>query len=552
FPEAFQNLSSKPETLEFANTITWDDTGGHLQGIQLYEEKGETFAYLSGSSATKSYMVKVDLSPPAKVMAIDELMADPYRHAGGFQIFKHYLAVGIEDNYKRTSSKVMIYDIEGGGNDWTSPLYSIEREGPFELATAGAVGITQYRNEMLVAVANWDSRNIDFYACPSPSFKKGEGEFHLKASLATADLPKENWSDPFWGYYQNINLFTDANQNLYLIGFARDDKEQQLADVFQVSFTDSEPGTNDLLKLKRSIQLQKISSKTFECPGGPDFRAGAGLNILNDGSLVLLSSPYQIEPKTSLNFFYSLDRKSLPSEPALGGSFSSFWEKTGELPAEEATQAAAATKSHVYAINNSEVVQYNRSTGEKTGVSSGNASHLNSGFFWKKKLYLAHSNYPNKPDSSDIRILDPKDMELNIFKDFGESEGSLTWAIRHKGDWWCMFVYYGTENHKSYLARFDDDWQEKQRWYFPPEVIAKLGNMSISGGVWKDGGFWVTSHDEKELHRVRLPKTGNRLEYIETVPAPFSGQGIAEDPLTGGLVGIDRSDRKILFAEFGP
>lgn len=225
------------------------------------------------------------------------------------------------------------------------------------------------------------------------------------------------------------------------------------------------------------------------------------------------------------------------------------WTKTGELRAAEATQAAAATKSHVYAISNHEVGQYDRRTGRKTAVSSGEAHHLNSGFFWKQKLYLAHSNFPNKPDSSDIRILDPRDMRLHVLKDFGKSEGSLTWVVRHRGNWWCMFVYYGDQNHKSYLVRFDDHWQEKSRWTFPPEVLGRLGKMSISGGLWKDGGFWVCGHDERELYRVKLPKAGNVLEYVETVPAPFTGQGIAEDPLTGGLVGIDRKERKIVFSE---
>jgi hypothetical protein len=36
------------------------------------------------------------------------------------------------------------------------------------------------------------------------------------------------------------------------------------------------------------------------------------------------------------------------------------------------------------------------------------------------------------------------------------------------------------------------------------------------------------------------------------LPAPFTGQGIADDPATGGLVGIDRKQRQIVFAELTP
>jgi hypothetical protein len=38
---------------------------------------------------------------------------------------------------------------------------------------------------------------------------------------------------------------------------------------------------------------------------------------------------------------------------------------------------------------------------------------------------------------------------------------------------------------------------------------------------------------------------------MEKQSAPFSGQGIAFDPVTDGLIGIHRAKRKIVFAETG-
>jgi hypothetical protein len=225
------------------------------------------------------------------------------------------------------------------------------------------------------------------------------------------------------------------------------------------------------------------------------------------------------------------------------------WVRTREIPSEDAFQAAAATETHVYAINNRRIAKHDRETGEQVAVSTGEAEHLNSGFFWDGKLYCAHSNFPKRPESSDIRVLDPETMELTVWKDFGESDGSLTWAIRHDDQWWCMFAFYGDENAKGYLARFDDQWQETGRWLFPSEVIEKLGSMSVSGGLWWEDGFLVTSHHERELHKVKLPEDGSTLVYVETVPAPFWGQGIAHDPVTGGLIGIDRPARKLLLAQ---
>lgn len=302
FPMAFKQLPSQPENVEFSNTILFDGTGGHLQGIQLHKENDQIFAYISGSSATKSYMVKVDLESPAKVIAIDELMSEPYRHAGGFQIFDNYLAVGIEDNYKRTSSLIRIYNISGSKNDWSQPFYTIHRAGDFEMFTAGAVGMTQYNDEILLAVANWNSIKIDFYACPSTDFYSGVGEFHQIASLIPSEVSTINWSDSAWWSYQNINLFTDAKEGLYLVGFARDDKDQNRADVFRVNFADRIPERERDLNLKRNIQLQKILTKSFKCISKTDFRAGAGLSII-EGTLVMVSSPYQIESNTSLNSF---------------------------------------------------------------------------------------------------------------------------------------------------------------------------------------------------------------------------------------------------------
>jgi hypothetical protein len=302
FPKAIQQLSSQPENVDFTNTILFDGTGGHLQGIQLHKEMDQIFAFISGSSATKSYMVKVGLDPPAKVIAIDELMSEPYRHAGGFQIFDNYLAVGIEDNYKRTSSLIKIYNISGSKNDWSQPFYTIYRTGEFERSTAGAVGMTQYNGEVLLAVANWNSINIDFYACPSADFYSGEGEFHQIATLTPLEVSTLNWSDPAWWSYQNINLFTDAKEGLYLVGFARDDNDQHLADVFRVSFADRIPESESDMNQKKDIQIQKILTKSFERIGKTDFRAGAGLSII-EGTLIMGSIPYAIESNTSLNFF---------------------------------------------------------------------------------------------------------------------------------------------------------------------------------------------------------------------------------------------------------
>jgi len=233
---------------------------------------------------------------------------------------------------------------------------------------------------------------------------------------------------------------------------------------------------------------------------------------------------------------------------ALVDSAEVAWRKTRVIAAPEAHQAAAARGEYVYAIASRTIAKYDRKNGKRIAVSSGEAKHLNSGLFWNGRLYSAHSNYPSKPERSQIMVLDPESMQLSVFKDFGDSGGSLTWAIRRDGYWWCNFAHYGQDNHRTFFVKYDQDWNELARWTYPASVIRQLGRYSLSGGIWRGEDLLVTGHDDPVLFRLRLPKTGKVLQLIDTQAAPFSGQGIAHDPVTGGLIGIHRAKRQIVLA----
>ncbi|MEX2513067.1 MAG: hypothetical protein WD398_09185 [Cyclobacteriaceae bacterium] len=282
FPKAFDALAITPHEITFTNLIPFDQNGGHLQGIQKY---GENRLFLSGSSQSKSFLVEVELDQFNKITRIIELMPEPFRHAGGFQVFDHYLAIGIEDNVKRTISKVMVYDLEQSENIWSQPMYAIQREGEYERVTAGAVGITSYRENMILAVANWDSRNIDLYFCPLKTFQMGKGEFKWKNSIS---------SDLHWLSYQNINLFTDLKGGLYLVGLANNSEGQQVADLFQLVVDPS--------GIEKAA-LHKIQTKVFHTTDGVDFKAGAGISLGDSGEIHLVACPYQIEEITIINQF---------------------------------------------------------------------------------------------------------------------------------------------------------------------------------------------------------------------------------------------------------
>lgn len=224
------------------------------------------------------------------------------------------------------------------------------------------------------------------------------------------------------------------------------------------------------------------------------------------------------------------------------------WSAAGTLDAPEANQAAAADEKFVYAITNAHVAKYDRQSGKRLSVSTGEAKHLNSGFLWQGKLYCAHSNYPQTPERSEIKVLDVESMRLSTFKDFGSFGGSLTWVVRQDDHWWCNFARYGSDNGETFLARFDDEWHEKGRWTYPSAVIRQLGSYSLSGGLWYDGKLLVTGHDDPLFFRLHLPKDGTVLELVDTQSVPFTGQGFARDPQSGGLVGINRARKRVVFA----
>jgi N-acyl-D-amino-acid deacylase len=231
------------------------------------------------------------------------------------------------------------------------------------------------------------------------------------------------------------------------------------------------------------------------------------------------------------------------------GSNPSVVVETRALPAPEAVQAAAADAQSVYAIGSAVIGKYDRATGQHVANSTGDAKHLNSGFLWEGKLYCAHSNFPRKPEQSEIKVLDPETMQLATAVDFGESNGSLTWVVHEDGFWWATFAFYGEANGRTRLVKFDDQWQEIGVWTFPAEVVKDLGKYSISGGVWKDGRLLATGHDHRVIYRLRVPEHPGVLELEAVLPSPFPGQGIANDPKTGGLLGIRRDKKQVVFGE---
>jgi hypothetical protein len=227
------------------------------------------------------------------------------------------------------------------------------------------------------------------------------------------------------------------------------------------------------------------------------------------------------------------------------------WTTRSLLASPYATQAAAADDRRVYAISSTAVVSYDRRTGRLLATATApGTEHLNSGFVHDGRLYCAHSNYPATPPASDIRVLDADTGRLEVWHRFDDPPGSLVWCVVRDGAWWCCFAGYGPENGRTVLVEYAAGGldRERRRFRFPEVVIADWDGMSASGGIFSGADLLVSHHHAPVLYRLRVPTAGETLAFVEALTCPFPGQGFAADPVTGGLVGIDRPHRRVVFA----
>ena len=274
-PQAFDALSSEPEVILINNKVKVPHRHGHFQGVQPFNKNGSEKLLISGSSRSKAYVLQIDLTT-LKSETLIPLMKDPYRHAGGIQVSEPYLIVGIEDNIIKTTSKVCLYNCLNNALDQAQPSITINREGKAKRHTAGATGLLAMEEGYLAVVANWDSRNWDFYHIAP---EKGKQEL-----LYSFEAPQD------WGSYQSINLIKDTSA-IYAIGFYKKDMI----------------GTADLMLVSKlgyfELIMEKIRSKTFNCKKGVDFNSAVGLQVDQEGKLHFWATQADSAKEIAINKF---------------------------------------------------------------------------------------------------------------------------------------------------------------------------------------------------------------------------------------------------------
>ncbi|MHC4517092.1 MAG: hypothetical protein ACYTAS_00755 [Planctomycetota bacterium] len=255
--------------------------GGHLQGIQQATITGKPHIILSGS-AKESYLALIALdTAQARVARIVPLLPRPFKHAGGFQVCGGYLAIGIEDDNTKETSKIWILSLSQLVNTARpKPVVEIVRRGPYKRATAGAVALARVRDRHLLCVGTWDCDTIDIYRSNGRSLEDPTCGFVLHETWVAKTADRSSWSDPDFAAYQNLNLVVDTENRVYLIAFARTSGDD-VADVFALD-----------LSLPPERRLQKLDRFAFDTQN-TSFRHGSGLTITDPNTLTILACGYQ-------------------------------------------------------------------------------------------------------------------------------------------------------------------------------------------------------------------------------------------------------------------
>ena len=213
------------------------------------------------------------------------------------------------------------------------------------------------------------------------------------------------------------------------------------------------------------------------------------------------------------------------------------------VPAPEANQAAAADERFVYAIDNSQVAKYDRATGgvaTSTGVAPSTSTAASSG---RGRLFCATRTTRRTPELSEIKVLDVETMELPTFKDFGNYGGSLTWAVRHEGDWWCNFARTATTTPRPSSSSSTTTWKEQA----PLDLSARVTRRPVGplqplrrlfGGA---ACLLVTGHDDPRPVSAAAAQGREPCSSTSTRRGSLHRPGIRPRiPTPGGLVGIHR------------
>jgi hypothetical protein len=268
-PGAFRRIAEQPIAVEIDRAgVVLPEGGdmGHFQGIQRLPGEPQRLV-ITSSSKLQAYFVWCQMHADGvagRAFAPVTMGWQPFRHCGGCQTFGEVLVAGVEDDAERRTSEVQFWDFKRFPVQLT-PM-TIPRSGAEKVSTAGAVGMTSHGRGAVVAVATWDARTVDFYVSRNDPFQGAP--FVLQFTWTAQDADKTGWIDGNFGNYQTVNLVTQRDGQLFLIGFNRNDSDEDWMDLYQLD-----------LGAPPARALRKLDKKHMHCTNGCSFEKGSGIFI---------------------------------------------------------------------------------------------------------------------------------------------------------------------------------------------------------------------------------------------------------------------------------
>ncbi len=214
--------------------------------------------------------------------------------------------------------------------------------------------------------------------------------------------------------------------------------------------------------------------------------------------------------------------------------------------ASSVSQDVAIDAAYYYEIFETKIIKKRRSDDSSvvtwkadTGIPAyAHFKHMNSATVVGAKLYVAHSRYGANRNDNTIEVFDINGAGLTHIESIQLSGayGSCTWADSYAGYWWICYAVYGSpENHDTRLVKYEfingAFIDTGENYYFPSEAIDNWGSFSCSGGSWSpDGLLYTTGHGGPECCVLKLPASGNVLEYVSMeTDLGMDGQAISWD-----------------------
>lgn len=226
--------------------------------------------------------------------------------------------------------------------------------------------------------------------------------------------------------------------------------------------------------------------------------------------------------------------------------------------APEAHQGVAAGERLVYAIDNSAIAAYDKTSAKRIlqwRDDPATYPHINSCTVVGANLVCAASNYPDVPMASSVETFEAATLKPVSSHSLGRGRGSLTWLDWKDGRWWACFANYderggqpGRDHRWTTVVRYSPQFVEEGAWLLPAAVLDRIKPRSSSGGAWgSDGLLYVTGHDAPEIYALRLPRAGTTLDLVAIIRNPTRGQAFDWDPQHPRMMwSIDRETSQIV------